>query len=253
MATKFNLSVCPHDTAKHVVEWFQLNTYLQRALGCDIHFEPMDSFILEQTAVLSGGYPLAYANPLGACTYIEEMGFIPVARPIGLYDETVLVGTKDGGIPDKTPLTIASASGETITHILGLSLLDQLGIPRDSCQFVSEETHLKSIHAILKGKADLAFVFNDTWDNLSEGTRSQLDILGQTNEQVAFHCFLIAPEIAEEYKERLQSVLVGMKDDPKGRLILDALGLQGFEPLSEDAMDTLQTLMVYYNTIYNAA
>lgn len=251
MSDTYQLSVCPHDTAKHVVEWFQFNTYLQRKLDCGIHFEPKDSFILEQTAVLSGGHQIVYANPLSACTYIQELDFIPVARPVDLYDETILVGRAGAGIPEKRPLVIATASGEIITHTLGLSLLDKLKVAREECEFHYVDTHLKSIHAVLRGQADLAFVFNDTWHSLSEGTRKELEVIGETDEQIAFHCFLIAPEWAER-KDDIQSVLVGMKDDPKGQIILESLDMRGFEPLTEDAMDTLQTLMVYYNTLYNA-
>ncbi|TCS73487.1 phosphonate transport system substrate-binding protein [Sulfuritortus calidifontis] len=247
----YQLSVCPHDTAKHMVEWFQFNTYLQRQLDCPIHFEPIDSFILEQTAVLSGGYQLCYANPLSACTYIQELDFIPIVKPIGLYDETLLVARKSAGIPEQRPLTIATASGELITHTLGLSLLEGLKIPQAECEFKVVDSHMRSIHSVLKEQAALAFVFNDTWHNLSESTRAQLDILAETRDQIAFHCFLIAPELTER-KEEIQSLLVAMKEDPKGRHILESLGLQGFEPISEDAMDTLKTLMAYYQALYNS-
>lgn len=251
MHAEFQLSVCPHDTAKHMVEWFQFNTYLQRRLDCPIHFEPKDSFLLEQTAVLSGGFHITYANPLGTCIYVQEMDFIPVARPVDLYDETMLVGRKGAGIPDKRPLTIASASGEIITHTLGLSLLDRLNVPHADCEFKFVDTHIKSMHALIKGQADLAFVFNDTWHNVSESTRKELEVIAETDDRLAFHCFLIAPEWAER-KEEIQQILAGMAADPKGKAILDSLDLKGFEVLTEDALDTLQTLMVYYNTLYNA-
>ena len=38
MASEFKLSVCPHDTAKNLLGWFTLNTYLQRKLGTEFHF-----------------------------------------------------------------------------------------------------------------------------------------------------------------------------------------------------------------------
>ena len=33
MVSQYKLSVCPHDTAKNLLGWFTLNTYLQRKLG----------------------------------------------------------------------------------------------------------------------------------------------------------------------------------------------------------------------------
>jgi phosphonate transport system substrate-binding protein len=245
-------SVCPHDTAKHVVEWFHFNTYLQRKLGCGMHFEPKESFLLEQTDVLSGGIQLVYANPLSACLYIQEMGFIPVARPVNLYDETMLIGRRGVGVPQKKPLAIASASGEIITHTLGIGLLEALHIPHDDCHFVATDTHVQSMHAVLKGTADLAFVFNDTWNNVADTTRAELEVLAESHEQLAFHCFLVAPEWAHR-KDEIQQILVDMKNESKGKLILVSLDLEGFEPLTPEAMDTLQTLMVYYNTLFNSA
>ena len=52
MASEFQLSVCPHDTAKNLLGWFTLNTYLQRKLGIGIHFEPQDNFLVERQRVL---------------------------------------------------------------------------------------------------------------------------------------------------------------------------------------------------------
>ena len=45
MVSQYKLSVCPHDTAKNLLGWFTLNTYLQRKLGTGIHFEPQDNFL----------------------------------------------------------------------------------------------------------------------------------------------------------------------------------------------------------------
>lgn len=243
--SKYQLSVCPHDTAKFMVEWFHFNTYLQRKLGCGIHFEPQESFNREREAVLAGGFHITYANPFSACAYIQELGFIPIAKPIGVYDETMLVARKETGLPAQRPLRVASASDKLIVHALGLSLLDKLNIPIDECSFSLVGNHMKAAHAVIKGEADVGFVFNETWYGMAENTRQELQLLGETTDQVAFHCFLIAPEWSDR-KEEIQRLLLDMADDPKGGSILRSLHFQGLEALSADALDTLQTILIYY-------
>ena len=91
MVTSFKLSVCPHDTAKNLLGWFTLNTYLQRKLGAGIHFEPQDSFLVERQAVLDDSFQVVYANPYSALVFARGRGFVPVARPAGVKDETLVV------------------------------------------------------------------------------------------------------------------------------------------------------------------
>ncbi len=98
MASPFKLSVCPHDTAKNLLGWFTLNTYLQRNLGTGIHFEPQDNFLVERQAVLDKPFHVVYANPYSALCFARDKGFVPVARPAGVVDETVVV-RKAGAAP----------------------------------------------------------------------------------------------------------------------------------------------------------
>lgn len=173
MSTAFNLSVCPHDTAKHAAEWFQFSAYLQQKLDCSIHFKPQDDFVIERQHVLGGNFHIAYANPLSAWTFRQELGFIPVAKAAGVYDEVVLV-TKAGagGIPSHRPLRVATASDEFLIHILGLALLERMNVPRASCEFLRLESWMKTVHALIRGEADLGFLFNDAWQAMAGSTKT---------------------------------------------------------------------------------
>ncbi len=244
MSTAFNLSVCPHDTAKHAAEWFQFNAYLQQRLGCSVHFKPQDDFFIERQNVLGGGFHIVYANPLSAWTFRRELGFIPVAKAAGLYDEVVLVARAGGGIPDRRPLRVATAADEYLIHILGLALLERLRIPREACEFLRHDSWMKTVHALIRGEADLGFLFNDAWRALADSSRSQLEAVAQSSERTAFHCFCIAPECASR-KPEIQRILTGMGADPKGRAILSALQFEAIEAIEENALDALQPLLAH--------
>ncbi|NTW50572.1 MAG: phosphate/phosphite/phosphonate ABC transporter substrate-binding protein, partial [Chlorobiales bacterium] len=103
-------------------------------------------------------------------------------------------------------------------------------------------THLLAAQAVIHEKADLGFVFNETWNSLNETSKKMLEVVGQTRNGDAYHCFCVSPSWAEK-RGQLQAVLCGMKDDPKGKRVLDELGFSGFEAVAENALDSLVTLM----------
>lgn len=241
-APRYRLSVCPHDTAKNLAGWFLINTYLQRKLGLAMRFEPCDNFNVEREQVLAGGYHLVYANPFSALKYVQERGFTPVARPTGVFDETMLVARKGMGVPAGRPLKVSSATDKLIVHFLGLTLLDKLGIRITECEFQMAGNHLKAAQAVLEGRADVGFVFNETWHGLSASTRDALEIVTATESQMASHCFCVGPELADRVDE-VREVLCGMAADPAGRKILDDLHFSGFEALDRAALDRLATLV----------
>ncbi|WP_126445227.1 PhnD/SsuA/transferrin family substrate-binding protein [Sulfuricystis multivorans] len=235
-------SVCPHDTAKNLVGWYTLNSYIQRHLGCRLHFEPKDNFLQERAAVLAGPYRLVYANPFSAAIFRREKNFIPVARPVGFFDETFLVGSASGADLQRRPLKIASATDKLIVHILGLELLDSQGILRSDCEFVFTGNHLAAAQAAIQGKADLAFVYNETWQGMADSTRQSLRLIAESQSRRAYHCFCLAPEWRDKFQP-LQELLCSMHGHPQGSRILADLHFSGFEPAHESDLDALAAMI----------
>ncbi|MEX8496390.1 MAG: PhnD/SsuA/transferrin family substrate-binding protein [Leptothrix ochracea] len=242
MTSRLHFSVCPHDTAKNVAGWFLINTYLQRRLDLAIHFEPCDNVNDEREQVLAGGYELVYANPYSALRYCEQRQFVPIARPTGLYDETLLIARAGEALPTTRPVRIASASDRLIVHFLGLTLLEKVGLRVSDCESKFVGNHLKVLQAVVSGQCELGFLFNETWQGLSAKTQSGLQILEQTRNQQAFHCFCVGPALADRAEE-VQAILCSMKDDPQGRRILEDLRFAGFEPVTMDGLHHLNTLV----------
>ena len=236
-----NFSVCPHDTAKNIFGWFLLNTYLQRKLKCSIHFEPCENFVEERGNVFGGEYQLVYTNPYSALLFCDELGFIPIARPIGVFDETCLVAKQDADLSAEK-IKVAAATDQLIVYDLGLLLLGQQNIPQQRCDFSFVGTHLKAVQSVVRGDHDLAFVFNETWAGLTESTRTSLRLVAESSSHQAYHCFCVAPEWIDK-REEFQGILCGMQNDPHGKQILDDLHIQGFEALPVDALDALRALV----------
>lgn len=232
----FQMSVCPHDTAKNLTGWFLLNTYLQGRLDCRIHFEPKQNFLQEREDVLQGDYHIVYANPMSAVIFRQKLGFIPVARPIELFDNAVLVG--NSGTPQQAPVRVASATDQLIVHPLGLSLLLQRGIVLKDCQFQFTGSHLGALKAVIKGDADFGIIYDETWDELAATTRQGVQEIARTHSQASYHCFCVAPAWTER-AEKVKNLLCGMQDTPEGKRILDDLRFKGFEPVNVADFDAL--------------
>ncbi len=237
------LSVCPHDTAKNLAGWYLLNTYLQRRLVCNIHFNLQENFIVEREAVLTGGYHLVYANPYSAMEFAEKLGFIPVARPIGVFDETVLVIRKGTKPLDLAAPKVSTATKGLIVHALGCVELRKLGKDPGACEFIIAGNHMKAAQAVIKGEADIGFVFNETWQGMSAVSKESLEVIAESREGNAFHCFCICPEWADR-KSDLLKVLTGMQQDTNsGARILEDLKFKGFEPVPENTIALLEKIV----------
>ncbi len=240
MASQFKLSVCPHDTAKNLLGWFTLNTYLQRNLGTGIHFEPQDNFLVERQAVLDNAFHVVYANPYSALCFARDKGFVPGARPAGVVDETVVV-RKAGAAALDSP-RIASATDKLVIHDLGLDVLRTLEIDPAKASFKFVGNHLNAAKAVLQDEADLGFVFNETWAGLAAATRAQLEVVGESTGGRAFHCFMVSPEWADK-REAIQHILCNMHLDPSGKRVLDDLHFERFEPVGEEVLAPLAALI----------
>ncbi|HPI61324.1 PhnD/SsuA/transferrin family substrate-binding protein [Zoogloea sp.] len=240
MVSPFKLSVCPHDTAKNLLGWFTLNTYLQRNLGIGIHFDPHDSFLEERQAVLDRPHHVVYANPYSVLCFARERGFVPVARPAGIVDEAIVVARP--GAPRGAALRIASATDKLIIHDLGLKVLDGLDIDVRQADFHFVGNHLNAAKAVIDGTADLGIVFNETWNGLNPSTRGQLEVVGESHDGLAFHCFMVSPEWADK-REAIQRILCAMHEDPAGLRVLDDLRFTRFEAVGEEILKPLTALL----------
>jgi phosphonate transport system substrate-binding protein len=234
------LSVCPHDTAKNQLGWFTLNTYLQRKLSVRIHFEPQDDFLKERAHVLATPHHLVYANPYSAAVFARDQGFQCVARPVGVFDECLIVAKPDfDPAAAARPLKLGSASDKLITHHQGIDLMKELGFGEVDMEFTFVGNHMNAIKAVLDGRVSAAIVFNETWLGASALTRSALKVVAESKAQQAFHCFMASPAWADRIPE-LQAILCAMQDEAQGKAILEDLKIRGFEAVPPECAKHLE-------------
>ena len=242
-------TVDPNYSGKNLPGWFLMNTYLQRHLGETMHFQPCEGFDSCRQAVLSGAFDLVYANPFDWVQYVQKLGFQPVAKPRDHFDEVYLCTLASGpihGYADLPPrIRIASAHEGTLIHMIGLFLMDKAEIDRARLDFVYAGSYQGVLKALLQGKADVGFLFDEVYAGASGLIRERLRVLDQSDDAFAFHAFCVGPRLASKMG-LLQDVLLGMNDEPRGQVLLQDLGFPGFEAVTPEEVECLTTLAEEY-------
>lgn len=245
----YRFTVDPNYSGKNLPGWYLMNTYLQRHLGESIHFQPFEDFDTCRQAVLAGDFDLVYANPFDWVQYVQRGDFQPLVKPLEHFDEVLLCTPAAGPIGDYGQLPerihVVSAYEKTLVHMVGLFLLDKAEIDRARLEFSFVGSYQGVLKALIQGKADLGFVFNEVHDGASEMVRSRLRAIDRSNDAFAFHAFCGGPRIAR-HADALRDILVAMGQDGRGRDLLADLGFPGFEAVTPEEVECLTTLAEEY-------
>ncbi len=239
----------PNYSGKNLPGWYLMNTYLQKQLDLPLHFTPFTGFDEARAAVLAGGYDLVYANPFDAIQYVQRAGFQSLAKPAGHFDEVLLCSLADGPLQGYADLPerirVASASEKTLVHMVGQFLLDKADIDPARLDYQYTESYQGVIKALVQGRAELGFVFNEVYAAASELVRGRLRVIDRSDDAFAFHSFCVGPRLAGE-AGRIREALVAMAGDEKGRAILQDIGFAGFEAVTPEEIDCLTMLADEY-------
>lgn len=240
----FKFMVCPHDTAKNPERWFFLTQYLSTKLEAHIVFDNvLDFHEFHQTF---GESDIIYANPQDSVHLVMDQGFTPLVRPEGMYDEVVFIAGEDIENP-----TLNSLQGKpigTVTSMLptkiGLHVLHQQGI--EPQEFIGRDSWLAVVNGIIKGELDFAFVYKDTYDDLSPMSKEMFQKFFVSQEKLAFHSINLGSRLADRQSE-LAELFLGMDGDDTGREVLGKLLISKWLPVSMAEVEAVKKIIEAYN------
>ena len=223
--------VCPHDTAKNEPNWIDLVAYISKHLDKDLSYTHTDGFETFRSNMLMGD--IVYANPMDAYTLWKE-GYIVVAGNDN-YDSAYLVKLP---YREKDFSHVASVYG-TYAHVLGLALLTELGVDIFKTTFSYKDSWADCIKALLNSEVPMAIVYKDYWNDLSNITKSKLEVVASRQGRHS-HYMMLKPGSYE--RGDVLKVLLGMKNDPLGQKIMQAVGISEWIP-KEDLRDLEERLI----------
>lgn len=241
----YTFTISPDFGPEHLAGWYVFNTWLQRALEIPIHLELYRDFNEQRRAIASDEVDLIYANPYDASMLIREKGFVPLVRPRGKSDETIIAvsaGRDLSAVEDLTPgITIATTDDPDV-HVMGMIMLEPANLSADNVALQICDSYVLVAKQLLRGACDAGIFLAEAFEDLSSVVKAQLKVLVRSDIQVVHHSLLVGPAL-REHEAKLRKALLAMTDDEKGRGVLTALGLKGWEEVDQEAMEFMIDLM----------
>ncbi len=242
------LTVSPDFTPKHIAGWYIFNTWLQRQSDLAFHVELYDSFNKQREAIADDKIDLIYANPYDAAMLVREKGFKALVAPLAKADEAIIACNGESQIntiEDLQPDLNIVTTDDPDVHLMGMMMLEPADLNKDNTNIEEVDGYVIVAKKLLQKNADIGFFLKDAYYDLSRLIRDDLKVLITSEIFVIRHILLAGSEL-QQHHQQLQSLLVNMKDDPKGVGVLEAMGLNGWEKQTQedtefmiDLMDTL--------------
>ena len=243
-------TVSPDFGPEHLAGWYVFNTWLQRVLEVPIHLELYRDFSDQRQAIADGQVDLIYANPYDASMLIREKAFIPLVRPRGKSDETIIAVSTEcdiASVEELTPGIRIATTDDPDVHMMGMIMLEPSNLTMENVTLNICDTYVVVAKELLRGSSNVGIFLAEAFEDLSSVVKGGLKILVRSDIQVVHHSLLMGPELAE-YGVRLKNALLRMSKDAKGHGVLVSLGFEGWEEVDREAMefmiDLIDTLLV---------
>jgi phosphonate transport system substrate-binding protein len=240
----FQFTVSPDFGPDQLAGWHIFNTWLQRQLDTDIHFETFDSFDAQRQAISENRVDIIYANPFDASFLVREKGFVAIASP-HKPDEASIVVNNDNAVQQVEDLSegckIAQTDDPDIS-MMGMIMLEPANLSASNTKTQSFDSYIQVAKALIQGKADVGFFLEDSFSGLSNLVKSQLRPLVTSDIQIISHALLIGPELISKQQE-LTDKLVSMISDVQGKNLLESLGFEKWVPVEDEEMEFMIDLI----------
>lgn len=245
---KFNITVSPDFKPEKIAGWYIFNTWFQKKTGLSLHMELYNSFEEQNAAIHDGKVDLIYANPYDAAMLVNEYGFYPLVKPMGKTDECVIVTAADsdiGCIEDLQENTVIATTGDPDINMIGMRMLEPADLDASNTMTEQVVSFVVVAKHVMNGNAHIGFFLKEAYDDLSDMIKSRLKVLVTSEISVIYHALMAGKKLADQ-RDMLMQTLLGMNADEKAKTILDDLGLQGWEEMSEEdtafMIDLMETL-----------
>lgn len=243
------LSVSPDFSPDHLSGWFIFNTWLQRQLEMPMHLELYDDFETQRSDIQLDKIDLIYANPYDAAMLVREKGFKAVVRPTGNSDEAIIAvpeGSQYDSIESLQDGVRVATTHDPDVHMMGMIMIEPADLDVSNVTISHVHSYVLVAKSLLNGSADIGFFLKEAFEDLSGLTKSQMRVLVESQIDVIHHTLLAGPRI-QHLIPKLSTCLLGMKDDPKGQKVLEAMQLRGWELMDEEStefmIDLIDTLI----------
>lgn len=216
------VAVCPHDSSKNWSKWLNFFLYLSKKTGENL--SPILSPNFEHYWSIFPTIDLAYSNPIDSLALEEKRGFLPVAGNDN-YDEVVIF-TKKGGSGEISGKKVGCVKDQFATF-LGIKILRDMGVSGIDVKYY--DSWQSVVSGVVKGEVDVGFLYKDFYDQLSNLSRREIEVLHVSKSGLFSHLFMVSPE-RKELRDKLLGALLEL--DEEGKKLAEDLGIRRFYEVS---------------------
>lgn len=241
----FNMTISPDFKPDLISGWYIFNTWLQKKLDAPIHIELVSDFNELANAIDKDRIDLIYANPCDIAKLVREKSFMPIAKPVGVQDETIIISKID------TPITNIESlqSGVKIAmtdvpdvNTIGMIMLEPADISAEDIEVISCSNYITVAKKVISGEADIGFLLADAFNEFSNLVKKQVHPLITSQIHVLHHALLSSPNFSGK-QTLLQNTLSSMNNDAVGTDILKNLEIDKWELMDQDEAEFLIDLI----------
>lgn len=241
----YMFTVSPDFTPDRLSGWYIFNTWLQKQLAVDIHLELYDSFCAQRVATYSNKIDLIYANPFDTTMLVREKGFLPLVKPAALLDEALIAVNKDSPVEklaDLKPNVKVAMTEDPDVNMIGMMLLEAVDLNKHNINRSVYDSYVLVAKNLLRGNDEVGVFLTGAYDDLSNMIKKQLRVLLRSKIDEIHHSLLVGPKLAHKHTE-LQSLLINMNSNDKGKGVLQSLGFTHWLEVKDDEMEFMIDLM----------
>jgi len=241
----FQFTVSPDFSPDHLSGWYIFNTWLQKQTGQAIHLEMYSSFQSQREVIRHDNIDLIYANPFDAAMLVREKGFLPLVKAVGVSDEAIIAVSADNSIDDVAhllPGTRVAVTEDPDVRMMGMIMLEPADLNAGNMEVSVYDTYILVAKNLLQGNADVGIFLAEAYDDLSNMIKSKLKTLVRSQISVINHSLMIGPRFADK-RDEIQSLLVSMDQDDKGKGVLKSLGFEAWAKVEDEEMEFMIDLM----------
>jgi phosphonate transport system substrate-binding protein len=244
-----------HNIFDQMERYRYLADYLSDQLGVKVKLTIMSRYgeVIKRfkTLRLDGAFLTSYTATMA----INELHLEPIANPVNLSGESTSQGfifvRKDSGIHSMMDMkggNIVFVDPATMEgYLFPLAFLQQHGIKDINVyfnQFYFSGSHASAIYAVLDGRADIGSAKSTVYSQMVKSDPSigqELEIIAQSP-KVPEVTLCIKSEIAQDFRDRLYSVLLHMDKTPDGEKILKQFKALRFVKASKEDFAVIEKM-----------
>ena len=241
----YTMTISPDFKPELISGWYFFNTWIQKQLGTNIHIEMVNDF-KELTQVIDNNeIDLIYANPCDIAKLVREKSFMPMAKPVGTKDETIIISRADNHISNVELLDVGIKVAMTDVpdvNTIGMIMLEPADISPADIDIIPCSNYVTVAKKVISGEADIGFLLADAFGEFSNLLKKQVHHVITSKIHMLHHAFLTGPNFSQ-YQSTMQALLLDMHTHPKGMDILKNLEFEKWEIMNDDDAEFLIDLI----------